>query len=121
MTVSPFLIDKFLNTIFHCHQVKYKSSLPIRQVPLLIANEENLKGYGFLVNDPDHCEVEIVTWPAQGWRPIDAGAGNEGIFPFLDEQSFRDRQGKVHGRVSCDLGQEFGCYLGVPLPTELPY
>jgi hypothetical protein len=209
---------------------KDKPSLPIRQVPLLIANADNLKGYGFLVDDPEKCEVEIVTWPAQGWRPIDAGTGNEGgtvegifhchwdgdvlmgrndavaghyvlgwsqdpqqaqtdtqsapreqvllwhmnyhpdggqmffpqqnkpfvvplalpgddlqpeqivafwcdgskglcihpniwhegIFPCLDRQSFRDRQGKVHARVSCDLGQEFGCYLGVPLPTEQP-
>lgn len=26
-----------------------------------------------------------------------------------------DRQGRVHARVSCDIGREFGVYLSVPL------
>ncbi len=40
---------------------------------------------------------------------------HEGIFPVEDEQRFLDRQGRVHARVSCDIGQEFGVYLSVPL------
>jgi len=40
---------------------------------------------------------------------------HEGVFPADDTQSFRDRQGKVHARVSCDVGREFGVYLSVPL------
>lgn len=40
---------------------------------------------------------------------------HEGIFPVQDHQRFLDRQGKVHARVSCDIGQEFGVYLSVPL------
>ena len=35
-------------------------------------------GYGRLVDDPDACEIEIVRWPAQGWRPVDADSGDEG-------------------------------------------
>jgi hypothetical protein len=207
-----------------------KPSLPIRAVPLIIASDETLEGYGYLVDDPNQCEVEIVQWPAQGWRSVDAGTGDEGgtvegifhchwdgdilmgrndavaghyvlgwsqdpqqaqteqasapreqvllwhmnyhpdggqmffplqakpfvvplalpgddltpdkvvafwcdgskglyihpniwhegIFPCLDKQSFQDRQGKVHARVSCNLGEEFGCYLGVPLPQRAP-
>lgn len=40
---------------------------------------------------------------------------HEGIFPVADEQRFLDRQGRVHARVSCDIGAEFGVYLSVPL------
>lgn len=40
---------------------------------------------------------------------------HEGIFPVGDKQRFQDRQGRVHARVSCDFGKEFGVYLSVPL------
>ena len=40
---------------------------------------------------------------------------HEGIFPVEDEQKFLDRQGRVHARISCDVGEEFGVYLAVPL------
>jgi len=43
---------------------------------------------------------------------------HEGIFPVEDNQRFLDRQGKVHARVSCDVGQEFGVYLSCPLRTD---
>ena len=48
------------------------------EIPLIEATNENLKGYGYLVNDYDQCEIEIVTWPKQGWRNIEKGTGNEG-------------------------------------------
>ena len=207
-----------------------KPSLPMFDVPLIKATDESVKGYGALVSDADKFEIEIVPWPAQGWRPIDAGTGNQGgvaegifcgewdgdvlmgsndavngeyvlgwscdpqqalpaqanapkedvarehvilwhfnyhpdggqlffpldkqpflvpvalpgddikpekvvafwcdgrqgmyihpgiwhdgIFPTSDRQRFLDRQGKVHARVSCDFGEEFGVYLKVPL------
>ncbi len=44
---------------------------------------------------------------------------HEGVFPTQDKQQFGDRQGKVHARVSCDIGAEFNCYLQVGLPTSL--
>ncbi|MCP5091740.1 MAG: ureidoglycolate hydrolase [Gammaproteobacteria bacterium] len=43
---------------------------------------------------------------------------HEGIFPVRDSQRFLDRQGRVHARVSCDLGQEFGVYLSCPLRED---
>ena len=206
-------------------EAKEKPSLDQVAVPLIRATEESVKGYGYLVDDPNDCEIEIVTWPAQGWRPVDSGTGNEGsyvegvfsgewrgdvlmgsneavnghyvlgwstdpqrassdrqtvprdqvllwhlnyhpdggqlffpldkqpfvvpvalpgddlmpdkvisfwcdgsqglyihpsiwhegIFPVADQQKFLDRQGRVHARISCDIGEEFGVYLAVPL------
>jgi hypothetical protein len=215
------------NYLFEANQ---KPSLDLVDVPLVEATAESVKDYGYLVDDPDTCEIEIVTWPAQGWRPVDQETGNEGgtvegvfrgewrgdvlmgtndavgghyvlgwstdpqyassesqtvardqvllwhlnyhpdggqlffplekkpfvvpvalpgddlspdkiiafwcdgsqgiyihpgiwhegIFPVEDEQSFLDRQGRVHARISCDIGEEFGVYLSVPLkhPTS---
>jgi hypothetical protein len=37
-----------------------------------------LEGYGFLVDDPAKCTIEIVRWPAQGSRPVDPDTGDEG-------------------------------------------
>jgi len=48
------------------------------EIPLIEATDQNLKGYGYLVNNFDQCEIEIATWPKQGWRNIEEGTGNEG-------------------------------------------
>jgi len=48
------------------------------EIPLIKATNQNLQGYGYLVNDFDQCKIEIVTWPKQGWRNIEEGTGNEG-------------------------------------------
>lgn len=206
-----------------------KPSLPWHELPLVRATDNSVKGYGCLVDDPDGFEIEIVRWPAQGWRPVDEGTGDEagwvegifrgdwhgdvlfgeneavkghyvlgwstdpqtassdrrtaprdqvllwhmnyhpdggqlffplenkpfvvpaalpgdnltpdkvvafwcdgsrglyihpniwheGIFPVADQQRFQDRQGRVHARVSCDVGQEFGVYLACPLREDM--
>jgi hypothetical protein len=205
-----------------------KPSLPWHEVPLIRATEESIKGYGYLVDNPATFEIEIVQWPAQGWRPVDDGTGDEagwvegtfrcnwrgdvlygeneavngnyvlgwsadpqqaqadeqtaprdqvllwhmnyhpdggqlfypldnkpfivpaalpgddltpekvvafwcdgskglyihpgiwheGIFPVEDTQRFLDRQGRVHARVSADIGKEFGVYLSCPLRED---
>ena len=205
-----------------------KPSLPWHDVPLIEATDTSVEGYGQLVDDADGFEIEIVRWPAQGWRPVDEDTGDEagwvegifhgvwqgdvlygtneavsghyvlgwsvdpqsasaekaseprqrvllwhmnyhpdggqlffpldkqpfvvpvalpgddlkpenvvafwcdgsrglyihpgiwheGIFPVGDRQRFLDRQGRVHARVSADIGQEFGVYLAVPLRSE---
>ncbi len=194
-------------------------------MPLVVATDESVEGYGVLVERPEDIDIEIVRWPATGWRPVDEDSGDEagwvegiflgtgkatsytaamkpyqvitcwagqhqtrlwlavirrpatdprlfcgtltiipmadsysfldkgafvvpvalpgddlhpeqvialwcdgsrglyihpgvwheGIFPVTDSQSFLDRQGRVHARVSCDLAEEFGVYLSVPL------
>ena len=58
-----------------------------RETPLVVASDRSLAGYGRLVADPASCEIEIVRWPAQGWRPVDANSGDqggvtEGLFEF---------------------------------------
>lgn len=57
------------------------------ETPLVVATEASLAGYGRLVADPDDCPIEIVRWPAQGSRPVDANSGDqggvtEGLFDF---------------------------------------
>ena len=38
----------------------------VHDTPLVVASDAALKGYGFLVDDPKACKIEIVPWPAQG-------------------------------------------------------
>ena len=57
------------------------------QIPLVQATVETLKGYGCIVDSPKDFPIEIVRWPAQGWRPVDDNSGDqggttEGIFEF---------------------------------------
>jgi ureidoglycolate lyase len=71
-------------------RITYTPSTGVRRVhdtPLVAATAAGLEGYGLLVEDPHSCPIEIVTWPAQGWRAIDPGSGNqggvtEGLFEF---------------------------------------
>jgi len=48
------------------------------QIPLIKATEESLKDYGCLVEDANQFDIEIVRWPAAGWRQIDEDTGDEG-------------------------------------------
>jgi hypothetical protein len=70
----------------------HATPLPLRpfaqhDLPLVRATPETLDGYGRLVSDYAACPIEIVRWPARGWRPVDADTGDEGgttegIFEF---------------------------------------
>ncbi len=214
-----------MNAPCYMFEAKEKPSLPTHQVPLIRATDDSVSKYGCLVENPESFKIEIVRWPAQGWRPIDEGTGDEGgfvegtfstewhgdvlyganeavggnyvlgwsvdpqqasdqhqtaprdqvllwhmnyhpdggqlffplenkpfivplalpgddlkpenivafwcdgtrglyihpniwhegIFPAENSQRFLDRQGKVHARVSCNIGKEFGLYLSCPL------
>ena len=53
------------------------------EIPLIEATNQNLKEYGYLVNDFDQCEIEIATWPKQGWRNIEEGTGNAVSYTHL--------------------------------------
>jgi hypothetical protein len=48
------------------------------QIPLVKATPDALEGYGLLVDDPNNVDIEIVRWPASGWRPVDTDSGDEG-------------------------------------------
>ena len=47
-------------------------------LPVVTATAATLAGYGRLVEDPEGVLIEIVRWPAQGSRPIDADTGDQG-------------------------------------------
>src|SRR5258708_30587981 len=47
-------------------------------MPVIDASPETLEGFGHLVDDRTRCAIEIVRWPAQGWRAVDAGPGEQG-------------------------------------------
>lgn len=71
-------------------QIAYVPSSGVRRIHdtrLITATADSLAGYGCLVDDPQSFPIEIVRWPAQGWRPIDANSGDqggvaEGLFEF---------------------------------------
>ena len=200
----------------------------ILDLPLIEGTPESLAGYGEVVSDPERQKIEIVRWPAQGWRPVDPNSGDEGgttegifacqwvgdvlkaqnhavggdyvlgwsclpseasetnstlgrhralmwranyhpdggqmffplekapfvvplalpgddvtpqdfkafwfdgskglyvhpnvwhdgVVPATDSGRYFGKQGKVHARVSANFPNEFGCYLGAPLPRE---
>jgi hypothetical protein len=71
----------------HLSYIPSSGARRVHETPLRLASDAALKGYGCLVQDPHSFPIEIVTWPAQGRRPIDANSGNqggiaEGIFEF---------------------------------------
>ena len=220
-----------MNAPDYLYPVTQRPRRDLVSVPVVRATDSSVKGFGYLVDDPGECDIEIVRWPAQGWRPVDEDSGNEGgivegvfrgewrgdvlygsngavdghyvlgwsqsdpaevseetattprsqvilwhlnyhpdggqlffprsaepflvpvalpgddlkpeqvialwcdgtrglyihpgiwhegIFPIVDQQEFLDRQGRVHARVSCDLGEEFGVYLSVPIRDSAP-
>jgi hypothetical protein len=47
-------------------------------MPVVEATDASLTGYGFMVDDPQACRIEIVRWPAQGTRAVDADTGDQG-------------------------------------------
>ena len=78
------------NTDFDPNEIAYTPTTGVRKVfetPLVQANAKTLKGYGHIVDSPENCPIEIVRWPAQGWRPVDTNSGDqggttEGLFEF---------------------------------------
>ncbi len=95
-------------------EIAYVPTTGVRQAhetPIVVATDASLMGYGCLVEDPKTFPIEIVRWPAKGWRPVWHGA----VVPLDDEAEFLDRQGRVHARVSVDFVKEFGCYLAAPM------
>ena len=62
--------------VFDYLNPKIPPGLRIVDVPLVRATDGSIKGYGEIARARNH-RVEIVTWPARGWRQLDAGTGNE--------------------------------------------
>jgi len=87
-----------------------KPSLPCHEIPLRRATAENLRGFGTLISDPAACEIEIVRWPAQGWRAVDPDTGDqggttEGMFEFRwDGPTLRAHNASVGAQNEYVLG-----------------
>ena len=57
-------------------------NLCIHNVPLTLATDASLQGFGKIISSPDEISVEnknfeIVKWPVQGRRQLDPGTGDE--------------------------------------------
>lgn len=48
------------------------------EIKIVEANAESLAGYGRIERDFGAAKIEIVRWPAQGWRPVDPDTGDQG-------------------------------------------
>ena len=89
------------------------TNLRVVTMPVVDATPESLQGYGLLVDDPDQCQVEIVRWPAVGWRPVDEDTGDEagtteGVF-------VSDWQGDIlYGRNAAVGGHYILAYAQMP-------
>lgn len=75
---------------FDSNKITYVPTTGVNKVfepAIVLADNETLKGYGQIVESPENFRIEIVQWPAQGWRPIDPNSGDqggvtEGLFEF---------------------------------------
>jgi hypothetical protein len=87
--------------------------LRIVDMPVVDATAATLQGYGRLVDDPKDCQVEIVRWPAAGWRTVDDDTGDEagtteGVF-------VSDWQGDIlYGRNDAVGGHYILAYAQLP-------
>ena len=70
-----------------------KGEARAHRVPLLVATDVTLRGFGHIVSDFAQHPVEIVTWPQPDWRPIVPGTGNEG--GIVQDDFVMERRGEV--------------------------
>jgi hypothetical protein len=69
---------------FDPQEIAYVPTTGVRRVyetPLVAASDRSLEGYGCLVDGPESFPIEIVRWPAQGWRPVDANSVIRAVLP----------------------------------------
>lgn len=90
------------------------------RMPVVDATDANLEGYGRLVDDPADVRLEIVRWPAQGWRPVDEDSGDEGGTTqgvFVSEW-----QGDIlYGRNEAVDGHYILAYHGEPARADMTH
>ena len=55
-----------------------QSNISVIKVPIIQADKDSFAAFGKLVYDYPNEDVIIETWPAPGWREVEAGTGNEG-------------------------------------------
>ena len=75
------------------------------RVPLLLATDAALAGYGRRVTDFAAAEVTIVTWPQGGWRAVVPGTGNEG--GIVADAFVMERRGEVQHATNLAVGRSY--------------
>ena len=66
---------------FDLNNIAYVPTTGVHNVfetKLIQATTQSLEGYGSVVDSPNQFPIEIVRWPAQGWRPVDENSGDQG-------------------------------------------
>ena len=102
---QPFAID-YLDP-------RLPPGLQVVRMPTVDATADRLEGYGRLVDDPGDCRIEIVRWPAQGTRAIDADTGDQGGTTegvFVSEW----RGDILYGRIEAVSGRYVHAYATLP-------
>ena len=66
----------------HFRAPKLAKGLAVQDVPLVLATDQAMEGFGKVISSPDDITVangnfEIVKWPVQGFRQLDPGTGDE--------------------------------------------
>lgn len=86
----------------------FNKDLPFVFVPIVKASPETLAGYGTIVypQDFDTYKVQVVTWPASGWRQVEPGTGNEGgttqgHFKMIWEDGIHYATNEAVGKTYC--------------------
>jgi ureidoglycolate lyase len=78
---------------------------PSHLVPLALATNESLRGFGHVITDFATAGCAITPWPTSGWRPLVPGTGDEG---GCVEDVFRlQRRGHVQYAENVGLGRTY--------------
>jgi hypothetical protein len=93
--------------------------LRLVRAPLVTATAENLRGFGELARDRERQRIEIVRWPAQGWRPVDPDSGDEGGTTEGTFESWWD-DGRLMGRNAAVGGHYVLGYRDPPGAAPAP-
>ena len=79
---SPRCFSSFVFNPENFSNPNLPKNLNVIDVPVTLATDESLKGFGKIVHHPDEFTVEkknfeITPWPVSGWRQLDPGTGDE--------------------------------------------
>eukprot|EP00040_Diaphanoeca_grandis_P009391 m.48650 g.48650 ORF g.48650 m.48650 type:complete len:291 (-) comp20810_c1_seq1:71-943(-) len=74
--------ETFVFTSANIQNPDIKPGLDVINVPLILATDESLEGFGRILHDVSDATVEnktfeIVPWPHNGWRKLDPNTGDE--------------------------------------------
>ena len=78
---------------------------PSFDVPLVLATNESLRGFGHVVTNFAAAGCAITPWPTAGWRPLVAGTGDEG--GVVEDVFHLQRRGHVQYATNVGLQRRY--------------